>query len=163
MTLAPNDMTYRVYTRPHNSQNLWVDQEDVNPKVPFTLMTVPKFALMYLWLPWVCDHWPLELNYLLVWTQMQGPCCSMTEDHGWAVSAVQGFREATLGSPLGLAFKHRRSRTWAIFSQHHLHLKKMNIKQTWGMDELRKKSGSVSSMCSGNEKCLESSQLTCAA
>ena len=34
------DMTYSVYTRPCNSQNLWVDQEDVSPEVPFTLMTV---------------------------------------------------------------------------------------------------------------------------
>ena len=45
MTVAPTDMTYSVYTKSHNSQNLRADQEDMSPKVPFTLMIVPKLAV----------------------------------------------------------------------------------------------------------------------
>ena len=45
MTLAPTDMSYIVYTRPHNSENVWADPEDASPEVPFTLIAVPKLAV----------------------------------------------------------------------------------------------------------------------
>lgn len=37
-------MTYIVYMRPHSSQNVWADQEDASPEVPFTLTAVPKLT-----------------------------------------------------------------------------------------------------------------------
>ena len=45
MTLAPTDMSYIVYTRPHNLQNVWAGQEDVNPEVTFTVIAVPKLTV----------------------------------------------------------------------------------------------------------------------
>ena len=45
MTVAPTDMTYSAYTRPDNSQNLWANQGDMSPEVPFTLIIVPKSAV----------------------------------------------------------------------------------------------------------------------
>ena len=45
MTLAPTDMSYIVYTRPHNSQKVWSGQEDVSPKVSFALIAVPKLTV----------------------------------------------------------------------------------------------------------------------
>ena len=42
-----------LYKRARNIQNLWVYQEDASPEVLFTVMTVPKLALIQLWLPWV--------------------------------------------------------------------------------------------------------------
>ena len=41
--------------------DLWIDQEDLNPKVPFTIMTVPMLAIIQLCLPWV--PWPLSPSY----------------------------------------------------------------------------------------------------
>lgn len=46
-----------LYKRPPNTQNLWLYQEDVSPEILFPIMTVPKLALIHLWLPWVL--WPL--------------------------------------------------------------------------------------------------------
>lgn len=63
---------------------------------------------------------------------------------------------------LSLAFQHRRVKSLGHCPQHLLHLSKMNINQTRGKAELRKESGNVQSVCSGDEKCLESSQGTCA-
>ena len=42
MKLAPRVMIYIVYTRAHNSQSLWFDQEDTSPEEPFILQTLPK-------------------------------------------------------------------------------------------------------------------------
>ena len=41
--------------------DLWIDQEDMNPMVPFTTMTVPMLAIIHLCLPWV--PWPLSPSY----------------------------------------------------------------------------------------------------
>lgn len=41
--------------------DLWIDQEDMNPKVPFTAMTVPMLVIIHLRLPWV--PWPLSPSY----------------------------------------------------------------------------------------------------
>ena len=45
MTQAPTDMTYIVYTKPHNSQNLRGDQEDASPEAPVILLTEPNVAV----------------------------------------------------------------------------------------------------------------------
>jgi len=45
MTQAPTDMTYIVYTKPRNSQNLRGDQEDASPEAPFILLTEPNVAV----------------------------------------------------------------------------------------------------------------------
>ena len=59
--------------------DLWIDQEDRNPKVPFTIMTVPMLALIHLCLP--CVPWPLSPFYndghnLDLWS-------SSTSQHKW--------------------------------------------------------------------------------
>ena len=41
--------------------DLWIDQEDRNPKVSFTIMTMPMLAIIHLRLPWV--PWPLSQSY----------------------------------------------------------------------------------------------------
>ena len=41
--------------------DLWIDQEVRNPKVSFTIMTMPMLAIIHLRLPWV--PWPLSQSY----------------------------------------------------------------------------------------------------
>ena len=157
MTERPTDMAYIVYTRPHNPQNLWVDQADARPGVPYTMMTVPKLVLSYLWLSWF--PWPLSPPYNDGWAWSGtpkvlvhpgininagtplGPWLGFPD---WVISAVWGSRDVTLGPPLGsqFGFSTYEVKSLGHFSQH-LHLGRMNINKTWGMAELRKESGNI--------------------
>ena len=80
--------------------------------VPFTLMTVPKLAvnppLVALGfrttdptLKWVWNSGALVPPGMDV---DAGTPFSMSEDHGWAISAGQGSRADTLGPPIGSQF-----------------------------------------------------------
>ena len=54
---------YGLYGRNKGTQlsDLWIDQEDRNPNVPFPIMTMPILAIAHLCLPWV--PWPLSPSY----------------------------------------------------------------------------------------------------
>ena len=82
--------------------------------------------------------------------------------HGWVIKFRSGVQSCHSGTTprFSVWLFNTGGQTLGLFSQHHLHWGKITINQTWGMTELMKESGNVWSMCSGDEKCLESLQLT---
>ena len=95
--------------------DLWIDQEDENANVLFTIMTVPKLAIIHLCLPWV--PWPLSHLTMMgtIWTSgalvppgikvdAVTPLLHDWGSHGWVISAGQGSRADTLGTPIGSQF-----------------------------------------------------------
>ena len=144
-------------TQGHTTLRIWVDQEDVSPEVPFTLITVPKLVLTHLCLPWV--PWPLRSPYNDGWVwsgtpevlvnpginRCRDPLAPWLGFPDWVISAGRESRAITLGPPLGsqFGFSTYEVKSLGHFSQHHLHLGRMNINKTWGMAELRKQSGNI--------------------
>ena len=82
--------------------------------------------------------------------------------NGWVIKCRSGVQSCHSGTTprFSVWLFNTGGQTLGLFSQHHLHWRKITINQTWGMTELMKESGNVWSMCSGDEKCLESLQLT---
>ena len=132
--------------------DLWIDQEDRNPKVPFTIMTMPILAIAHLCLPWV--PWPLSPSYndghnLDLWSYSTSRHKQRCRDPfapwlriPWLSdkyrSGVQSRHTGTTPRFSVYPFPPRKWVDWSIFSQHHLHSSKMNINQIWGIIELRK-------------------------
>lgn len=157
MTVAPTDLTYSVYTRPHSSQNLWVDREDASPEVPFRVTTVPQLVVSPpMVAPGFCDHWGYLIMTDMVWTSgaartsRHGHRCRDTLALWWSIpwpsdpcgSGVQSSHTRTTPR-FSVCLVHLGGQSLGHFSQHHLHLRKMNINQAWRMAELRKESHNV--------------------
>ena len=131
--------------------DLWIDQEDRNPKVPFTIMTVPMLSIIHLCLPWV--PWPLSPSYndghnLDLWsssTSRDKQRCRDPLVHGWVISTGQGSRADTLGPPQGFQFIlfHLGSQWLGPFFLSTISIPAMSINQTWGIIELRKELGNL--------------------
>ena len=137
--------------------DLRIDQEDRNPKVPFTIMTVPMLAIIHLSLPWVPG--PLSPSYndghnLYLWSSSTskhkrrcrdplGPWMRLPWLSDKCRSGVQSRHTGTTPRFSVYPFPLRRSIAWSIFCQYHLHSSKMNINQTWGITELRKELGNL--------------------
>jgi len=137
--------------------DLWIDQQDMNPMVPFTIMTVPMLVIIHLRLPWV--PWPLSPSYndghnLNLWSSSTSRHKRRCRDPlapwlriPWLSdkcrSGVQGRHTGTTPRFSVYPFPLRRSIAWSIFSQHCLQSSKMNINQTWGITELRKELGNL--------------------
>ena len=124
--------------------DLWIDQEDRNPKVSFTIMTVPMLAIIPLRLP--CVPWPLSPFYndghnLNLWSSSTSKHKRRCRDPlapwlriPWLSdkcrSGVQSRHSGTTPRCSVYSFPLRRSIAWSIY------LSTISIRAKWILTEL---------------------------